>query len=67
MTSPYLSTLDVAHYLRFLRPDGSVNQRAAWLWIVRHIPPERQIKRGRAVLIHKDDLDAALTTKAGRT
>lgn len=61
MTSPYLNTYEVAVYVRFVKPDGSVNIQAALQWIYKHIPPKQRRHRGRALLVHREDVDQALT------
>jgi hypothetical protein len=56
--SPYLTTFDAAEYLRFETPDGQPDIIALWKWLKRYRVPT--VKRGRTVLIHEDDLKAAL-------
>jgi len=61
MKSPYMNTSDVATYLRFVDEHGAVNVQAAREWLDRHKVPTK--RRGRAVLVHVDDLEAALKTR----
>jgi hypothetical protein len=64
VTSPYLNTAEAAEYLRFVNKDGTPKLMALHMWLRRnHVPVK---KRGRAVLIHRDDLDAALGDRVAR-
>jgi hypothetical protein len=58
MRSPFLTTFEVAEYLRFEKPDGSPDIIRAWKYLKRYRVPTS--KRGRTVLIRKDDIDASL-------
>jgi hypothetical protein len=61
MKSPYMNTFEIAEHLRFIDPQThALNVRAALEWINRHIPPAQVRKRGRALLVHRDDVEAAL-------
>ena len=52
--SPFLTTAEAAEYLRFAGPHP---KRAVWKWLKsRGI---RTYKRGRALLVRREDLDAA--------
>ncbi len=55
-----MNTAEVAEYLRFVRQDGSLDLKGARAWLAKH-PHVRQVRRGSSVLVHRDDLDAALT------
>jgi hypothetical protein len=61
MTSPYMNTAEAAEYLRFVNKDGTPKLVALHLWLRRHQVPVK--KRGRAVLIHKDDIERALVAR----
>lgn len=60
MTSPYLNVLEVAEYLRFTDASGAINRKAARQWIIRHVAEDQRVKRGAAVLVTRDGVDAAL-------
>jgi hypothetical protein len=62
--SPLLNTLQIAERLAFVDRDGRVNARAALEWLDRHKVPTKW--RGRSVLAHEDDVDAALKTRTRR-
>jgi hypothetical protein len=64
MISPYLNTAEAAEYLRFVNKDGTPKLMALHMWLRRHHVPVK--KRGRAVLIRKDDLERALETRGTR-
>ena len=53
--SPFLTTAEAAEYLRFAGPNP---KRTLWKWLQRQ--GIRTYKRGRAVLVRREDLDAAL-------
>lgn len=62
MTSPYLNMGQAAIYLCFVHPStGALNLKATRAFIARHKLPTK--KRGRAVLVHRDALEAALETR----
>lgn len=63
MTSPLMTVREVAFYLRFVDDDGAPKVKAAWSWIGKYIPKSKVIKRGRIVLVHREDVVAALTTR----
>jgi hypothetical protein len=64
MTSPYLNTAEAAEYLRFVNKDGTPKLVALHMWLRRnHVPVK---KRGRAVLIHRDDLERTLGSRVAR-
>jgi hypothetical protein len=50
--------------LRFVNKDGTPKLMALHMWLRRHHVPVK--KRGRAVLIRKDDLERALETRGTR-
>ena len=62
MRSPFLSTLDLAEYLRFIVRSGprkgALDVAGARKWAARHGIPV--IRRGRAVLVRREDVDARL-------
>ncbi len=57
-TSPWLSLIELAVYVRALKADGAPSPDAARMWARRHgvIPAHR----GRRVLFARADVDAAL-------
>ena len=65
MTSPFLTTEDVAIYLRFAKADGTPNLKAAREFLARE--RVRLHKRGRTgrgpSLVHIDDLTAVMTAR----
>jgi hypothetical protein len=64
VTSPWLSTEEIAVRLRFLRADGSPDLLAARRYLDRAgIPTKR---RGRMVLAHVEDVDGSLVTRTER-
>ena len=62
MTSPFLTTRALAIYLRLQCKDGSPDLKRAWAYIGIHQLPAR--RRGRTVLVHKDDVDASLVRRS---
>jgi len=61
MISPWLNVRETAEYLRILDARGVPNLRAALKWLDRQRIPTKH--RGRSVLVHRDDLNAALTVR----
>lgn len=59
MTSPYMNLTEAAIYLRYVDEHGAPNIRAARKFLLRHRVAMKH--RGRALLVHRDALDAALT------
>jgi hypothetical protein len=68
-SSPWLSPVDLATYIRCLKADGTPSPDGARMWARRHgvVPAHR----GRRLLYARADVDAALTgalhTVYGRT
>jgi hypothetical protein len=56
--SPFLRTDEAALYLRFTDAEGRPNRRALMKFLARKKVPI--VTRGRRILIHEDDLKAAL-------
>jgi hypothetical protein len=57
--SPYLSLVEAAVYLRYVDATGAPQTRPALKFLQRqHVPMKR---RGRALLVHRDALEAVLT------
>lgn len=64
MKSPWLDTYEAAKYLGFKdRATGVPNARAALEFINKYVPKSQIGKRGRAVVVHSEDLDAAVKTR----
>ena len=65
MTSPFLTTEEVAIYLRFVKADGTPNLHAVRKFLARE--KVRCHKRGRTgrgpSLVHIDDLKAVMTAR----
>lgn len=64
MTSPWRDMYEAAEHLRLRDGEGRWSARAAREWVDRHHVPTK--KRGHAVLVRVDDLDAALTERRVR-
>lgn len=62
MKSPWLTTVEAAELLRFVDREGRPNLTALRAYLTRHKVPAK--KRGRAVLIHRDDLEQTLVERA---
>jgi len=56
--SPYYNTAEAAIFLRFVDENGVPDLDACRLWIQRENIPT--VRRGRALLVHRDALEAAL-------
>jgi len=63
MKSPFLNTIEIAEYLRFVDRDGALQLKAAREWIYRHVPATKIRKRGHAILVHVEDIHAALDVR----
>lgn len=61
MTSPWLTTAEIAERLRFVKADGVPDLVATKRFLDRHHVPTKY--RGRAILAHIDDVDATLVTR----
>ena len=59
--TPYLDLREVADRYRIKDQDGQISPRVALKWIKRAGIPFK--KRGRVVIVHEDDIEAALTVK----
>lgn len=58
--SPYLDTLDLAEYLRFIdRATGKPDRQRAHRWLTANRVPYKK-RGGRAVLVRREDVDAKL-------
>lgn len=58
MTSPYLKSDEAAKYLRFEKADGSPDRHSCLRFLkAKGVTLKR---RGAAVLVHRDDLEAVL-------
>lgn len=64
MTSPYLTTREAAIYLRFVDAEGRPSVQRCLKFLYAHAVRTR--KRGASVLVHRDDLEAALRGSEGR-
>lgn len=61
MKSPYLTMREVAERYRFLTRDGQLNPKGALDWLDVH--KIRTKKLGRRVLVHEDEIEAAMTER----
>lgn len=61
MKSPYLDLRDVAEKFRIRDKDGNISPRNALQWLIAAKVPMK--KRGRSILVHEDDVEAALTVR----
>lgn len=61
MTSPWLTTTEIAERLRFVKADGTPDLVAVKRFLDRHQIPTKY--RGRMVLAHVDEVDGALVTR----
>jgi Cu/Zn superoxide dismutase len=60
VTSPWLNTADACHYLRLVdAKTGAPKLKALYEFLARY-QVKTWTRGGRSILIHKDDLDAAL-------
>jgi hypothetical protein len=59
--SPYMNTTEIAVFLRFLKGDGSPNEKQARRWLDQSRIPTKFA--GRSVLARTEDVDAALKTR----
>lgn len=58
MTSPFLTSSEAAVYLRFQTATGDPDRKRLRQYLTRH--GVKLYKRGRSVLVHRDDLMATL-------